>query len=358
MKRTMHSIRVAGVLLGLLVTLACSSSVRAQDAQGKFVLLGSNGSAQSFQFASIDVPCGNCFGGIATLTTVFGINSAGDIVGTYNDAVGGQHGFLLSGGQFTTIDVPGSLVGATGSLSTAARGINPAGDIVGSFTAPVSSAPAGSPAYCPVLGSTYCLKGFLYSQGQFSLVLFPGHVGAIAQRITPTGDIYGCLHDFNTMGTMYGFGMTRFGDTSLQTNGGELADSTKSVPASMENGATPDASTRVGLYLDMTTGFNHGYIVQNGIFQTYDVPGPLGPQQTNIYDMNPAGDFVGIYIGSGGHRHGFLQPADGSTPITLSYPNAVHTRAYGVNPALSIVGHYIDTSGHTHGFLAVPTAND
>jgi hypothetical protein len=84
------------------------------------------------------------------------------------------------------------------------------------------------------------------------------------------------------------------------------------------------------------------------------VPGPQGPQQTNTYDINPARDFVGIYIGSGGHRHGFLQLADGSAPITLTFPGAVHTRAYGINPGLSIVGQYIDTSGYTHGFLAVP----
>jgi len=310
--------------------------------------------AQSFSFTSIDVPCSNCLGGIASSTTAFGINPAGDIVGTYNDAVGGQHGFLLSGGQFTTIDVPGSLVGATGNLPTAARGINPQGDIVGSFTAPLNSAPATSPAYCPALGSMYCVKGFLYSHGKFSLVLFPGHVGAIAQRITPTGDIYGCLHDFNMSTKMYGFGISRFGDTSLQLNGGELADSTQSVPASMENGATPDQSIRIGLYIDLKTGFNHGYIVKNGILQTYDVPSPQGPQQTNTYDINPAGDFVGIYIGSGGQRHGFLQLADGSAPITLTFPGAVHTRGYGINPGLSIVGHYIDTNGHTHGFLALP----
>jgi len=311
--------------------------------------------AQSFNFLSIDVPCSACLGGIANSTTAFGINPGGDIVGTYNDAVGGQHGFLLSDGQFTTIDVPGSLVGAAGTLPTAARGINPEGDIVGSFTAPVSLAPATSPAYCPAVGSTYCIKGFRYRQGKFSLVLFPGHVGAIAQRITPTGDIYGCLHDFDMAGTMYGFGISRFGETSLQAGGGELADPTQSVPASMECGATPDGSTRVGLYSDLVKGFSHGYIVRDGIFQTYDVPGPL---QTNIYDINPAGDFVGIYIGSGGHRHGFLQLTDRSAPITLTYPGAVHTRAYGINPDTAIVGHYIDTSGHTHGFLAVPAREE
>jgi hypothetical protein len=314
--------------------------------------------AQSFDFVSIDVPCSACTGGIALSMTAFGISPGGDIVGTYTDNVG-QHGFLLSGGQFTTIGVPGSLVGANGTLSTAARGISPTGDIVGSFTAPVSLAPATSPAYCPALNSTYCIKGFLYSRGQYSLVLFPGHVGAIAQRITPTGGIYGCLHDFDMMGSMYGFGIARSGNTSLQLDGGELADPTQSVPASMDTGATPDGSIRVGLYIsdynDLTKSFAHGYVVQNGIFQTYDIPGPL---QTNILDINPTGDFVGIYIGSAGHRHGFLQLADGSAPITLDYPNAVHTRAYGINPGEAIVGQYIDASGHSHGFLAVPSTSD
>jgi len=103
-------------------------------------------------------------GGIARRTAIGGINPGGDIVGVYTDAVGKQHGFLLSGGQFTTIDVPGALVGATGTLPTIARGINPSGKIVGQFTAPVnSSAPMDSPEYCPAAGSTACTKGFVYS---------------------------------------------------------------------------------------------------------------------------------------------------------------------------------------------------
>lgn len=48
------------------------------------------------------------------------------------------------------------------------------------------------------------------------------------------------------------------------------------------------------------------YIVENAILLTLDVPDvpcPSGPLQTNILDINPAGDFVRIYIGSGGFRH-------------------------------------------------------
>jgi len=114
--------------------------------------------AQAFNFSTLDVPCATCPGGIARATSDQGINPRGDIVGTYTDAVGGQHGFLLGDGQFTTIDVPGALVGIAGTLPTVARGISHSGEIVGSFTSPYNppastSVGFDSPAYCPSAGS-------------------------------------------------------------------------------------------------------------------------------------------------------------------------------------------------------------
>src|SRR5579864_8315012 len=117
------------------------------------LLLPDNGAAQSFNFVSVDVPCAACPGGIARRTAISGINPAGEMVGTYADALGMQHGFLLSRGQFTTLDVPGA-------VSTTAKGINPRGDIVGAYIVPVSAAPWGDPAYCPAAGSPACIKGF------------------------------------------------------------------------------------------------------------------------------------------------------------------------------------------------------
>jgi hypothetical protein len=316
------------------------------------LLFSTRGAAQSYNFKTIDVPCAACPGGIARSTTAQGINPAGDLVGGYRDAVGAAHGFVLSGGQFTSIDVPGAIAGAGGILPTTAKGINPAGEIVGDYTTPVNtSAPLNSPAYCPATGSVACIKGFLYSGGKFSTVLVPGHPGAIPQRITPDGDIYGCLHDFDLMGSMFGFGRNRFGYISLLANGSELADSSMSVPASMNNGATPDGHTIVGLWTDMMMGQSHGYVVRDGNFQSYDVPGSLG---TNIWDINPAEAFVGTYTDSSKKSHGFLQLPDGSAPITIDYPNAVSTATFGINPGGAIVGQYTDMSGHTHGFLATP----
>jgi len=329
------------------------------------LLLAAPSMAQSYDFASIDVPCSaapptSCPNGISRRTAIGGINPAGDIVGVYTDGVGKQHGFLLSGGQFTTIDVPGALAGVAGTLPTVARGISPTGEIVGQYTAPVSSAPESSPAYCPAAGSTACIKGFLYSHGKFSTVLFPGHPGAIPGRVTPDGSIYGCYHDFDVMASMFSAAWTRFGDTSIAAGGGELADPTQSFPNSMHGGATPDGSVVTGFYVDMTTNHQHGYTLQNGVLQTYDVPNSIF---TVVWDINPGLAMVGTYKDSTGKQHGFLQLPDGSAPITLDVPstppfNAVGTIAMGINPGGAIVGQYADSSGHTHGFLATSaTAN-
>ena len=312
--------------------------------------------AQSFNVTSVDAPCPGCPGGIARSTSAQGINPGGDIVGTYVDAVGAQHGFLLSGGTFTLIDVPGVLVGVPGTLPTVARGINPGGDIVGSFTAPYNpplstSVGYDNPAYCPAAGSVACIKGFLYSRGQFSAVLIPGHPGAIAQRITPDGDIYGCLHDFMLMADMKGFARLRSGIyLTLAAGGGELADPSQEKTDSMNNGATPSGRTIVGGWTDLTAGHTHGFIVQDGQFQVYDVPGSTS---TFTWDINPSGTFVGAYHSD--RNHGFVQAADGSAPNTIDAPNSVGTTAFGINPGGTVVGQYTDTGGHVHGFLAAPT---
>ena len=62
----------------------------------------------------------------STSTQALGINTSGEIVGTFGDASGGFHGFLISNGTFTTIDVPGATV-------TQALGINTSGEIVGTY---------------------------------------------------------------------------------------------------------------------------------------------------------------------------------------------------------------------------------
>jgi hypothetical protein len=305
----------------------------------------------TFKFVSVDVP-----GAAGTLAT--GINPRGHIVGIYFDSVGNEHGFLRKHGNFLTVDVPGSLVGVSGMLQTEANGINAAGDIVGDYFAPPGApgAPACTADSPPL--SPQCRRGFLYRKGQFSDVLVPGKKGSIPNAITPGGTIYGCDHDDDYFTSMVGFGRVGL-DTyiTLDAGGGELTNPTESALASMNNGATPDGSIVVGLYVDPPEqgGQNRGYIVHDGTFHPYDVPGSTA---TQIWGISPAADFVGLYDDTNGNEHGFLQRWGAATPITIDVPsgapfNATLTDTFAINPAGAIVGLYIDAAGNFHGYLAV-----
>jgi hypothetical protein len=306
--------------------------LRSMTLFGLVALAVSSAQTQAYNYASIDYPN-------AIRTRTFGISPGGVIVGDYRDSSGTLHGFLLVGRRYVTVDVPGALIGLTGVLPTALRGINPAGDIVGFYLAP-----PGSSADCTVATAPPCQKGFLLHRGTFSTVLFPRHDGSIPQRITPTGDIYGCYHDLDYMGSMFGFTRTASGTfTSID------------VSASMHTGATPDGRTIVGLWSDLTMmpPPAHGYVIQNGNFQSFDVP---GSSFTQAWDINPRGSIVGEFRDGTGVFHGFLRTADGYTSI--DFPGAIGTHAFGVNPGGTIVGIYTDTSNLTHGFHAVPAAGN
>ena len=280
-----------------------------------------------FLYTSVDFPN-------AIRTRAWGIDRRGTIVGDYRDSSNVSHGFLLSREGYVTVDVPGALIGQPGSLPTSLHAMNPSGDIVGLYLAP-----PGLSADCTVAGSPPCVKGFLLHGGIFSTVLFPGHAGSILQRITPNGDIYGCYHDADTMGSMFGFALTASGFSSID------------VPASMHTGATPDGSTIVGLYTDMTTmpALTHGYVLQNGNFQSFDVPNSTF---TQAWDINPAKSIVGDFKDAAGMFHGFLKTAEEYTLI--DFPAAVASHAQGINSRGAIVGMYTDTNNKTHGFLGVP----
>ena len=353
---------------------------------GTFMLAG-QAVAQPYRFVSVDVHCpataaaSACPAGLtpgqgAAQTSARGINARGEIVGSYS-AGGRQYGFLFAGGQFTSLEFP-----VPGVRATIANGINARGEIVGQYTAAVHDSsnppPVQSPLYCPSAASPACIKGFYYWRGQFSTVMFPStaddngqqqhHPGAIAQRITADGDIYGCVHDHDLGPSMHGATWTRSGTFSLLPNGGQLADP-MGVPMSMNNGGTPGGGrTIVGLFVDMSNR-QHGYVVRDGMLEAYD---PAGANLTAIWDINASEQFVGTFRYAGEpapKRHGFLQNPDGGEPITLDFTCAepagcaglpegtvaFSTIAFGVNSDGVVVGQYaLVPGGAIHGFVAVP----
>jgi uncharacterized membrane protein len=273
---------------------------------------GESRSETAFDFTTIDVPN-------AVFTSASGINARGDIVGSYRDGSGRSHGYVLRNGEFTTIDFPD----AAGAVvaGTDAGGIGPSGEIVGTYSV------AGEPAVN--------VHGYLLTkQGEFVAVNSPGHTNTIAQRILPDGTILGCRHDNDTMGSMKGFMVSREGYSETE------------VFASMHNGATPDRRHIVGLYRNMEAGNRgEGYRIDDGVFTSLLAPGSTF---TAAWDINPAGQIVGVYRNATG-RHGFVLTDEGY--VTIDFPGATETRAFGINSRGDVVGRYV-AGGVTHGYLA------
>ena len=255
-----------------------------------------------------------------TASTAFGINARGDVVGTFIEGTGRnsvQRGFLFSKGEFTAIDFPEA-------QGTIARGINPSGEIVGSYR--LASDP-------PVAA-----RGFLLTKkGNFINVRYPDHSWEIAQRILPDGTIVGCRHNQDMMDSMRGVRIGKDGASEIDAFG------------SMNNGATPGLDLIVGFWFNMMDNQTQGYMIENGVFSSFMVP---GSNSTAAWDVNPDGAIVGVYsfgIPPAVTTRGFLKIGEAYT--TIHYPGSAVTRAFGINPRGDIVGNYV-VGGVTRAFLA------
>jgi len=246
----------------------------------------------------------------AKATVAYGINANGDVVGTYVDQNGTNHGFLLTAGQYVSIDPPGSLF-------TEARGINANGNIVGDY-----------------IGNDGNLHGFFLGPDGFKDISVSGHLNTIPVKISSEGVIVGCYHDTDTMGTMHGWVRN---EDSLNVY---------PTPASMNNGITPRGEV-AGFFTDLMTMQTHGYILSDGVTTPVDFP---GSSATRVWDLNPRREAVGYYLDPTTHvPRGFRYRKGQFTSVDI--PTAKSTRPFGIISEGDIVGAYADQNGKTHGFL-------
>jgi uncharacterized membrane protein len=191
-------------------------------------------------------------------------------------------------------------------------------------------------------------------------------MGTIAQRISSHGDIYGCYHDTDLMGTMHGFVRDADGDFARNEERRDNAERVWTgldVPASMNNGAVPSGNIIVGLYTTTNTQTmtdqTHGYVLDFGKFSPFDVPNSMN---TSAWDINPEGQIVGAFQDMNKNFHGFMQSRDREFK-TIDFPGASATRAFGVNPRGEVVGAYVDSDPNpknrkTHGYLLSKERHD
>ena len=252
-------------------------------------------------FRSIDVPG-------ATATRAFGINAAGEIVGSYTDATG-TYGYLWRRGKVTTIAFPGA-------ISTEAWGINPRGDIVGRYR----------------LAGDARTFGFLLRRGVYADISVPGHLHTLPIKITPSGVIVGCFHDTNFLQDMRGY-----------VQRGNHVTSFELLPSTMHNGVARRGRLIAGISFDSATQV-HGYVLNRGVYTQFDFPGATF---TQAWDVNPSGKVVGYF--NPVTSHGFSRDRSGFTQVDV--PGASWTRIFGINPQGDMVGSYADASNNVHAFL-------
>jgi probable HAF family extracellular repeat protein len=258
--------------------------------------------ADSYSFTTIDVPG-------STTTSASGINASGEIVGTYTDSSGNQHGFEYTNGTYTTINGPGSY--------TQVNGINNSGQIVGNSG----------------------LTGFIDTNGTFTTISGP-------QPFAIETYAYG----INNLGQVVGnYEHDPVGLTPYIYSGGTLT-TLPSFPAGPPRGIN-DSGEIVGYYnTDPLIQPPIAFIYSNGTTASFSVP---GASSTQAFGVNNAGEIVGGYPTSFTSSAGFLYVNDALT--TIDVPGASSTTAYGINDAGDIVGSFVDPSG-TVGFLAMPVA--
>jgi probable HAF family extracellular repeat protein len=218
-------------------------------------LLGGNLTITGSNYTTIDDPA-------ATNGNAQGINDSGRIVGNYNDNGGASHGFLLTGTTYQPLNDPQS------AGSTWAEGINNAGAVVGSY-----------------LDGSGLSHGFLYGGNGYTPINDPlGAGGTSANGINAAGEIVGSYLDSG--GASHGF--TNSGGTYT------TLDDPLGVGGTYANGVN-DAGQVVGSYID-GNGISHGFLYSGGTFATLD--DPLGASGTTADGINDAGVIVGSYSSS------------------------------------------------------------
>ncbi|MGZ4845971.1 MAG: hypothetical protein ACXV75_14785 [Candidatus Angelobacter sp.] len=194
-------------------------------------------------------------------TGAFDINNHAQIVGSYSDRTGRNHGFFVQSGGFQTIDVPGAVNG------TFPNGINNTGDIVGGF-----------------FGSSGGERSFLLHRGKFTFFRFPGSVSTEATSININSVIVGTYRNTLVGGRIHGF-MVRNG-----------AFATLDFPGAVNTfpGKVNDRGDIVGSYekSDFTA---HGFVLSRGKFTTIDKPPEAPGTQTNIRGVNNLSRIVGSF---------------------------------------------------------------
>ncbi|HEY3442877.1 MAG TPA: hypothetical protein VGK29_19105 [Paludibaculum sp.] len=251
-------------------------------------------------------------------TLVYGLNNHGDLAGTYKDAAGKQHGFVVSKGVYVyPIDAP-----VAGTAYTQVWGINEAGVIVGSYAAPSVS------------------HGFVLRNGKFTSFDVPDSTFTAGFAVNTEGDVTG-HYGTPPSGKMRGYLLRNGVFTTFGAGDWGL-------PNTMTCGFGINAEQSIVGHFADGTG-QHGFLLAGSVFTPINYP-ETGAHNTNADGVNPQGEIVGYYQDSTGKWRGFFRSAWGDF-TTLDVPSALATFPRKINARGQIAGYFRDNGNVLRSFV-------
>jgi len=256
----------------------------------------------------------------ATYTDATGINNRGDIVGSFGDAQGRLHGYVLQNGTFTTLDFP-----AQGVNSTVAKGINDRGAVAGFYV---------------INGES--IHGFVWNRGEFAQIDAPDASITYLHGINNGGQVVGHSRR-DIFALARGFVWANGSFTFMDLPGVLI------VGRGNETMAINDSGQVVGTV--QRGGVDHGFLFGGREVTQIDVSGSIASRATGI---NNGGQIVGSFRDASQIERGFLRNKDGSITV-IEAPLVSSIAAVGINDRAEIVGLFTMPGGDFHGFRYGPS---
>jgi probable HAF family extracellular repeat protein len=250
----------------------------------------------------------------AKLTYAWGINSAGQIVGFYNDFNFHSHAFLDVNGTMTSFDYPGA-------TSTGAYGVNDSGHIVGYY-----------------VDTSGTVHGFFFDGITYTTIEPPNATSSYLAKINNFGQMVGYYVDNANTGHTFVYDTNTQNYITLQGPRNAVL-----LPGGINN--LGDIVGAAGKTLQTM-----GFLLSGGTYRFFTAS---NGHLTYAQAINDSEEIVGNVISDGNQLKGFIFSAGKS--LILDYPGGSgYTQAYGINNTRAIVGYYVDLNGVGHGFLRTP----
>jgi probable HAF family extracellular repeat protein len=262
-----------------------------------------------------------------TSSYAFGVNNSDQIVGSYADSLGYEHGYLLSGGQTITLDDPAAHPEPDPTApfyGTEATAINDSGQIVG--------------FYYNNTGTQY-MHGFLYSvvTGKYTTIMVPNSVTTFAYGINDNGQIVGTYIDASNhySGFLYTISTGQY--TTFTVPG---------APSVTEAVGINNQGQIVGDYVDSSGNvYGYQYSLSTGHYTTISDPNAAPADGgTTAHAISTSGQIVGNFVDSNTINNGFSYTSGGGFQ-TINDPMGTSTSLFGISASGQyIVGSYFDAN--------------